>query len=118
RGEVDRVIAAFSGETDDRTMSLVRSLRDENVLVDVVPRLYELVGPRADIHLVEGLPLLTVPPARLRRSSRITKRLIDIVAAGVLLVFTAPVFVLAAFRIRRESPGPVFFRQTRLGMNS
>ena len=69
--EVDRVIVAFSGEADDRTMSLVRSLRDENVIVDLVPRLFELVGPRADIHLLEGLPLLTVPPARLRRSSRI-----------------------------------------------
>ena len=115
--EVDRVIVAFSGEADDRTMSLVRSLRDENVIVDLVPRLFELVGPRADIHLIEGLPLLTVPPARLRRSSRITKRVVDLVGATVLLVLTAPVFVIAAIRIRRESPGPVFFRQTRLGMN-
>jgi lipopolysaccharide/colanic/teichoic acid biosynthesis glycosyltransferase len=32
-------------------------------------------------------------------------------------VLSAPVFMIAAFRIRRESPGPVFFRQTRLGMN-
>ena len=55
--EIDRVIVAFSGEADDRTMSLVRSLRDRSVIVDVVPRLFELVGPRADIHLIEGLPL-------------------------------------------------------------
>ena len=111
------MIVAFSGEADDRTMALVRSLRDENIIVDLVPRLFELVGPRADIHLIEGLPLLTVPPARLRRSSRITKRLIDLAGAGVLLVLTAPVFVIAAIRIRGESPGPVFFRQTRLGVN-
>ncbi len=117
RREVDRVIVAFSGEADDRTMSLVRALRDKDVIVDVVPRLFELVGPRADIHLVEGLPLLTVPPARLRRSSRITKRLIDVAGAGVLLALTAPIFVIAAIRIRRESPGPVFFRQTRLGVD-
>jgi exopolysaccharide biosynthesis polyprenyl glycosylphosphotransferase len=115
--DVDRVIVAFSGEADDRTMSLIRSLRDENIIVDLVPRLFELVGPRADIHLLEGLPLLTVPPARLRRSSRITKRVFDVVGATVLLVLTAPVFVIAAIRISRESPGPVFFRQTRLGMN-
>ena len=66
---IDRVIVAFSGEAEERTMSLVRSLRDEEVLVDVVPRLYELVGPRADVHLIEGLPLLTVPPARLSSTS-------------------------------------------------
>jgi exopolysaccharide biosynthesis polyprenyl glycosylphosphotransferase len=115
--EVDRVIVAFSGEADDRTMSLVRSLRDQSVIVDVVPRLFELVGPRADVHLIEGLPLITVPPARLRRSSRIAKRVVDVVGATVLLALTAPVFVIAAIFIRRESVGPVFFRQTRLGMN-
>ena len=115
--EIERVIVAFSGETDLETMELVRSLRDRDVIVDVVPRLYELVGPRADIHLLEGLPLLTVPPARLPRSSRIAKRIIDLIGASVLLVLAAPLFAVAAIRISRESPGPIFFRQTRLGAN-
>jgi exopolysaccharide biosynthesis polyprenyl glycosylphosphotransferase len=114
---IDRVIVAFSGGADEATMTLIRSLRDEEVIVDVVPRLYELVGPRADIHLIEGLPLITVPPARLSRSSLIVKRLIDIVVAATLLVLTAPIFIIAAFKIRRESPGPIFFRQVRVGAN-
>ena len=115
--EVDRVIVAFSGEADDQTMSLVRSLRDENVIVDLVPRLFELVGPRADIHLLEGLPLLTVPPARLRRTSRIEARRRCRRRHRSARVDRARLLSIAAIRIRRESPGPVFFRQTRLGMN-
>jgi exopolysaccharide biosynthesis polyprenyl glycosylphosphotransferase len=115
--KVERVVVAFSGEPDDRTMSLVRSLRDESVHVDVIPRLFELVGPRADVHLIEGLPLLTVPPARLPRSSRVAKRLIDLVGASALLVLSAPIFALVAIVIRLESPGPSFFRQVRLGTN-
>ena len=114
---IERVIVAFSGGTDSRTMELVRALRDREVIVDVVPRLYELVGPRAVIHLVEGLPLLTVPPARLSRTSLVAKRIVDIAGAGVLLVLTAPLFAFAAIMIKRQSPGPVFFRQARLGMN-
>jgi exopolysaccharide biosynthesis polyprenyl glycosylphosphotransferase len=113
--DVERVIVAFSGEADDRTMSLVRSLRDEEVHVDLVPRLFELVGPRAEIHLLEGLPLLTVPPARLSRSSFALKRIVDVAGASVLLALTAPLFLIAAIRIKLESPGPIFFRQTRLG---
>jgi lipopolysaccharide/colanic/teichoic acid biosynthesis glycosyltransferase len=58
-----------------------------------------------------------VPPARLSRTSLIAKRVIDIVGAAFLLVVTAPLFAIAAFRIKRESPGPVLFRQERLGMN-
>jgi exopolysaccharide biosynthesis polyprenyl glycosylphosphotransferase len=115
--EIDRVVVAFSGKSDASTMELVRSLRDQDVIVDVVPRLYELLGPRADIHLLEGLSLVTIPPARLPQGSLVVKRIIDVVCAGVLLLISAPIFAVAAFRIKRESPGPVFFRQTRLGLN-
>ena len=43
------------------------------------------------------------------------KRLFDIAAAAAGLVLLAPLFALVAFWIRRDSPGPVFFRQTRVG---
>jgi lipopolysaccharide/colanic/teichoic acid biosynthesis glycosyltransferase len=45
------------------------------------------------------------------------KRGIDIVGASIGLVLAAPVFLWAWWRIPRETPGPVFFRQTRLGTN-
>jgi exopolysaccharide biosynthesis polyprenyl glycosylphosphotransferase len=114
---VDRVIVAFSNEPDAETMAVVRSLRDRDVIVDVVPRLFELVGPRASMHLLEGMPLVVVPPARLSRSSMTLKRLLDIVVASIGLVLTTPLFAVAAYRIKRESPGPVIFRQERLGLD-
>jgi len=117
-GDVDRVIVAFSGGADDeRTMSLVRSLRDQEVIIDVVPRLFELLGPRADIHFVEGMPLITVPPARLSRSSFLIKRAIDVVGASILLVVLSPIIIGSALAIRLDSRGPILFRQTRFGMN-
>jgi exopolysaccharide biosynthesis polyprenyl glycosylphosphotransferase len=115
--DVDRVIVAFSREPDDDTMRVIRLLRDDDVLVDVVPRLFEIVGPRASVQSLEGLALLCVPPARLSRASLAVKRAIDIVTASVLLLLFSPFFLFTAYRIKRESPGPVFFRQTRLGMH-
>jgi exopolysaccharide biosynthesis polyprenyl glycosylphosphotransferase len=115
--EVDRVMVAFSKDPDARTMSVVRDLRDREITIDVVPRLFELVGPRADMHSIEGLPLLCLPPARLSHTSRIIKRLLDVVGASVLLLLTAPLFAYVAVRIKLDSRGPVLFRQTRLGIN-
>jgi exopolysaccharide biosynthesis polyprenyl glycosylphosphotransferase len=115
--DVERVIIAFSNDPHERTIELVRSLKDLDVQVDIVPRLFELVGPKVDIHTVEGLPLVGLAPARLSRSSQLLKRTVDVAVASVALVLTAPVFAFVAWRIRRDSPGPVFFRQTRLGMN-
>ncbi len=114
---IDRVIVAFSNEPDSETMNVVRSLRDGDVIVDVVPRLFDVIGPRASMHLLEGMPLVCVPPARLSRSSFVMKRVMDVVVAGLSLVVAAPLLAYIAVRIKLDSPGPVFFRQERLGLD-
>jgi exopolysaccharide biosynthesis polyprenyl glycosylphosphotransferase len=115
--DVERVVIAFSGDSHEATIALVRSLRDLDVQVDVVPRLFEIVGPKVGIHTVEGLPVVGLPPSRLSRSSRWIKRSIDIGGAVAALVATAPLFAFIAWRIKRDSEGPIFFRQTRLGVD-
>jgi exopolysaccharide biosynthesis polyprenyl glycosylphosphotransferase len=114
---VERVIVAFSNGSDAHMAEVLRSLRGLNVQVDIVPRLFELLGPRVDLHAVEGLPLVGLPPVRYSRVAVQLKRLLDILGAGIGLVVLSPLFAFIAWRIRRSSPGPVFFRQTRLGLN-
>jgi exopolysaccharide biosynthesis polyprenyl glycosylphosphotransferase len=114
---IDRVIVAFSNEPDSQTMNVVRSLRDRDVIVDVVPRLFDVIGPRASMHLLEGMPLVCVPPARLSRSSLVIKRAGDVLVAMLGLLVAAPLFAYAAVRIKLDSTGPVFFRQERLGLD-
>jgi len=115
--DIERVIVAFSQESHTETLEIVRSLGNLGVQVDVVPRLFEAVGLAMTIHTVEGLPLIALPPTTLSRSSRLMKRAIDIFAAALLLLLTAPLFAIIAWLIRRDSSGPVFFRQERLGMH-
>ena len=114
---IERVIVAFSHESHVETLDLIRELRRLAVQIDLVPRLFEIVGPNVGIHTIEGLPLVGLPPAKISRSSRAIKRAIDLAGAAAGLVLTAPLFAYAAWRIKRESPGGVFFRQPRLGMD-
>jgi exopolysaccharide biosynthesis polyprenyl glycosylphosphotransferase len=115
--DVERVVIAFSLDRHDRVLSIVRRLRSLNVQIDIVPRTFELIGPSVRVHTVEGLPLLGLPPARLARSSRLVKRGLDIAIASIGLAVMLPFFAVVALLIRRDSHGPVFFRQTRLGLN-
>lgn len=115
--EVDRVIVAFSRDRHQQMLQLVRALRKHDVQIDVVPRLFEAVSPGAPIHGIEGLPLLSAAPTRIPRSSRLLKRSLDVVGASILLALTASLMALIALLIRRDSSGPVFFRQGRLGMD-
>jgi exopolysaccharide biosynthesis polyprenyl glycosylphosphotransferase len=111
----ERVVIAFPEDSFEQTLSLVRSLADLPVRVEIVPRLYEVVGPSVGIHMVEGLPLIGLPFPGLSRSSRLLKRATDLGCSALGLVALAPFFAVIALAIKLDSRGPVFFRQVRTG---
>jgi exopolysaccharide biosynthesis polyprenyl glycosylphosphotransferase len=113
--DVSRVVIAFSNVNDRVHLALLRTLKDHDVQVDVVPRLFEVVGARTHLHTIEGLPLLGLPPLRLDRPWQALKRAMDIVLAGIGLIVLLPLLVAIAVAIKVTSPGPVFFRQVRMG---
>ena len=113
--DIERVIIAFSDADHEELLKMIRELRKLDVQIDVVPRLFEIVGPNAGIHAFEGLSLVGLPPARMSPSSRLLKRALDYVVALAMLVVLGPVMLLIALAIRLDSPGPVLFRQRRLG---
>jgi exopolysaccharide biosynthesis polyprenyl glycosylphosphotransferase len=115
--DIDRVIVAYSSESHEQLLTMIRGLKTRSVQIDLVPRLFEAVGPSVDMHTIEGLPLIGLPPSRLSPSTRFAKRSLDVVVAAVSLVLLAPLFAFIAWRVKRDSPGPVLFRQTRLGLN-
>lgn len=113
--EIERVVVAFSRDTHDETLHALRLLRSSQVQVDIVPRLFEVIGPKTRLHTVEGLPLVAWPPARLSRASRLAKRAMDLVLSIFGLLVLAPVLAVIALLIKLDSRGPVFFRQVRVG---
>ena len=113
---VDRVVVAFSGDSHARTLKLIRSLDRLDVQVDVVPRLFEIVAPNAAMHTIEGFPLIGVRPTRISPAALVAKRSLDVVGASVVLLLCAPLLAVVALVVRLDSPGPVLFRQTRLGL--
>jgi exopolysaccharide biosynthesis polyprenyl glycosylphosphotransferase len=115
RENVDRVIVAFSQDSHTHLLRLVRMLRNHDVQIDVVPRLFEAVSPTAPVHTIEGLPLLGAAPTPIPRSSRLLKRTFDVIGSATLIALTAPLMLVVALLIKRDSRGPVLFRQTRLG---
>jgi exopolysaccharide biosynthesis polyprenyl glycosylphosphotransferase len=96
----------------------VQTTKELNVQVDIVPRLYEAVGPSASIHTVEGVPLLSLPPVGPTRSSLMLKRLIDIVATFFGLLLLSPLLAAIALAVKLDSKGPAFYRHERVGRNA
>ena len=112
---VERVIIAFSQLPAQQENDLCRRCLELEVQLDIVPRLFEVVGPRALVQSLDGLPLLSLSPARLSPSARAVKRGLDIAVSGAALLLLSPLLVVAAVWIKLDTPGPVFFRQERMG---
>jgi lipopolysaccharide/colanic/teichoic acid biosynthesis glycosyltransferase len=114
---IERVVIAFTRESHDTLLDLIRSLRGLPVYVDLVPRLFEAFHPSLYVHTVEGIPLIGLTPARYSSVAMMAKRALDIIGASIGLLLTAPLLAYITLRIKFDSPGPVIFRQERLGMH-
>ena len=90
-------------------------LEDTRADLVVAPALTDVVGPRVVIRPVSGLPLLHVDRPELRGIRHLGKTVLDRGSAAAGLFVLTPFFLVLAALIKLDSPGPVFFRQTRVG---
>ena len=104
--DVERVVVAFSGARHEETLQLIRSLKHYDVQIDIVPRLFEIVGTNSGLHGVEGLPLIGLPPASLSRSSLALKRAFDVTLSLFALIVLAPLLGLIAAVVKFSSQDP------------
>lgn len=72
---------------------------------------------RATLERMADVPMLSINPQVHSAWARALKRALDFVLAPILLVLAAPLWIVIAIAIKLDSPGPVFFRQERIGLN-
>ena len=110
-----QVVLAYSGRGDAHLAALTRGCQAQGLQVFAVPRLFEVVNHRARYETVGALPVLRLAPVAADDWRLAIKHAIDRVAALLLLIAAAPVFAACALAVRLGSPGPVLFRQRRVG---
>jgi exopolysaccharide biosynthesis polyprenyl glycosylphosphotransferase len=115
RLDVHRVIVAPDSADGGDMLELVCALKAVGVRVSVLPRLLEVVGSSVEFDDLHGLTIMGVRRFALTRSTAAVKRAFDLLAASVVLLASLPLMVAIAVAIKLDSPGPVFFRQLRVG---
>ena len=116
RHEVHRAIIAPSSDAPSTdTLHLIRVAKHGGVRVSLVPRMLEVVGSTVEFDHLDGLTMLGVRQFGLSRSSRLLKRAFDIVGSSAMLAVATPAVLAIMAAIRIDSPGPLLFRQTRVG---
>ena len=113
---VDQIILTDSTIGHDRTVDLLLLCERNLITFRLVPDLFSIITSTMDVQSLSDIPLLGVSAWPLDRfRSRVLKRLEDIGGALAGLVIFAPAMLIAAILIRRDSKGPIFYRQQRCG---
>jgi exopolysaccharide biosynthesis polyprenyl glycosylphosphotransferase len=112
------VIIALPMYAHRRVKELMGALRRTSVNVRVVPDYFDLAYIKAGIEEFGGMPLVSLREPVLDDFQRLTKRGFDLLLGGLALLLAAPFMLIIAIAIKLDSPGPVLFRQERLGENS
>jgi exopolysaccharide biosynthesis polyprenyl glycosylphosphotransferase len=112
---VTRVIIAFSRARHHQILNVVRTCADHRVRVNIVPRLFEILSSQTSMDDVEGIPLLDVAQVELSWFNMLVKRGFDLAVGGLATALALPLIGVLALAVKLDSPGPVFFRQERMG---
>jgi len=114
---IDRVIVAFGVTRESDMVDVFRACENASVDIHVLPRFFELATAVSNrtVDDVWGYPLLRLRRSLLRRHARLVKRSFDATVAALALLAVSPLYAVLAAAVKLTSPGPVHFRQQRVG---
>ena len=114
----DMVLVADNNVPAQHLAALASLCETELVQFKVVPSYFTILVSGLNLETVNGIPILGISSLPLDCSvNKLIKRLIDIVGATVGLLLSAPLIAIFGALVYLESPGPIFYRQRRLGRN-
>jgi exopolysaccharide biosynthesis polyprenyl glycosylphosphotransferase len=103
-----------------RLSSVETALHDcetEGVVTTITVDLFDMQIARSAVSEIDGIPLLRFHTTRINEWQLLMKRVMDVVISGLIIILLGPVLLLVAVLIKLTSPGPVFFKQQRLGFH-
>jgi len=113
---IDEVIIALPLNAHDKFGEIIEICDKAGVKALIIPDYFDVLPARPYFDHFAGIPLINVRDVPLdEMRNRMLKRLFDIVFSLLVLILTAPLMLLIAIGVKLSSPGPVIFKQERLG---
>ncbi len=117
RLSITNIIISLGRNDEDIIVDVIERCGDKSIEIKMVPDLYDIISGQAKIAQLYSFPLIDVMPELMPVWEKKLKRVMDIVLSLLLLILTAPVTIVTSILLKLDSPGPVFYRQERSGLN-
>jgi len=116
--DVSQVFIAMPSINHDKLLYLVSLLRENRINFHIMPDFFEMLSFRVNPYQIGSITLYSLPSNRLTQYFRFLKRTGDLVISFLIIAITLPLWLIIACALVFDSPGPVFFRQERVGGNN
>lgn len=114
----DEVIAALEDQNAHYIPHIIQACNDAGIRFSFVPAYARYLSSHPQVDSINGIPLLNIRRIPLDGwINAFIKRSIDIIGALILIILSSPVMLVCAIGVRLSSPGPILFKQARVGYN-
>ncbi len=113
--KVDELVITLPVQARDQLAQLMQHIYDSAVQVAVIPDYFDLAYLYARSDELADIPIIRLKEPALTMRQRTFKRAFDVLLGSVFIVIAAPVLLISALAIWRDSAGPIFYRQRRVG---
>jgi len=114
---VDEIVFVVPRSRLSQVEGALHDCETEGVVTTVTVDLFDMQIAKSAVSEIDGVPLLRFHTTKINEWELLAKRIIDIVVSGLVIVLLGPLLAFLAFLIKLTSPGPVFFKQQRLGFH-
>ncbi len=115
--EINEVFIALDLDNYAKIQETIKVAHRHVVNIRLIPDLFQLLTLKANIQDLDGFPVISIDDVALRGGKSLLKRAIDIFVSALGLIVLSPLFLVIAVAVKLTSPGPVFFRQERMGLD-
>lgn len=113
--EIEEVIIGIESNNHKELNIITDLLEDENVILRIIPDTYDLRSGSVKLENVVGTALIEINQDVMPQWQKFIKRSLDIFISILVLLGLMPVFLLVALGVKLSSPGPILFKQIRIG---
>jgi len=117
--EIEEAIVAIENSEQNQLKEIMGILFDfdDKVVIKIIPDMYDIMLGNVQMSQVYGAVLIQIKQELMPPWERLAKRLIDLGVSLIALIFLAPLYLYCILRVRMSSPGPIFYKQERIGLN-
>ncbi len=114
--QIEEVIIAVDTSEHNKLEQILAQLSHRQVIIKITPDSYDIISGSVKTSNVFAAVLIEIYPELMPDWQRVIKRALDIISSFLVLIILSPLYLFAAIKVKLSSAGPIFYKQSRIGL--